>query len=179
METNTSLYFAYGSNMNVEQMRRRIPDARVVGRAVLKGWRVVERLYADIEKSSGGRVYGVLYLLSAKEMRRLDIYEGYPRTYECGKVVVHAEVMGSRSVRYRVPAYAYFMTKESRKAREGRRYPESYRATCAAGARFWGLPSAFGKRETVAADAERKNESAGCLRPPAALKWRGGGAKAI
>ena len=43
METNTSLYFAYGSNVNVEQMRRRIPDARVVGRAVLKGWRVVER----------------------------------------------------------------------------------------------------------------------------------------
>ena len=82
METNTSLYFAYGSNMNVEQMRRRIPDARVVGRAVLKGWRVVERLYADIEKSGGGRVYGVLYLLSAKEMRRLDTFEGYPRTYE-------------------------------------------------------------------------------------------------
>ena len=75
METNTSLYFAYGSNMDVEQMRRRIPDARVVGRAVLKGWRVAERLYADIEKSRGGRVYGVLYLLSENEMRHLDIFD--------------------------------------------------------------------------------------------------------
>ena len=147
METNTCLYFAYGSNMDPSQMRRRIPDARVVGRATLKGWRIAERLYADIEKERGGRVYGILYLLSVREMRRLDAYEGYPRTYECGKVVVHAEVMGSRSVRYRVPAYTYFMTKEARRTRNGRRYPESYRATCAAGARYWGLPSAFGKKE--------------------------------
>ena len=156
METNTSLYFAYGSNMNVEQMRRRIPDARVVGRAVLKGWRVVERLYADIEKSSGGRVYGVLYLLSAKEMRRLDTFEGYPRAYDCGKVIVHAEMMGSRSVRYRVPAYTYFMTPEKRKERDGRSYPPSYLETCSAGARHWGIPNVFRKPETDGSQTERR-----------------------
>ena len=176
METNTSLYFAYGSNMDPAQMRRRIPDARVVGRAVLKGWRIAERLYADIEKSRGGRVYGVLYLLSAKEMRRLDIYEGYPRTYECGKVVVHAEVMGSRSVRYRVPAYTYFMTKEARRTRSGRRYPESYRATCAAGARFWGLPSAFGKCASLAAAEAAPDASAAVFKPAAMPTAKGGDA---
>lgn len=179
METNTSLYFAYGSNMDPAQMRRRIPDARVVGRAVLKGWRIAERLYADIEKSRGGRVYGVLYLLSTKEMRRLDIFEGYPRTYECGKVVVHAEVMGSRSVRYRVPAYTYFMTEEARRARDGRRYPESYRATCAAGARFWGLPSAFGKCVSLAATESATAATAAVFRPTAAMPTAKGGDAAM
>ena len=156
MTPDTYLYFAYGSNMNVEQMRRRIPDARVVGRAVLKGWRVVERLYADIEKSGGGRVYGVLYLLSAKEMRRLDTFEGYPRTYECGKVVVHAEMMGSRSVRYSVPAYTYFMTPAKRKERDGRRYPPSYLETCSAGARHWGLPNVFRRADAEDSQTERR-----------------------
>ena len=53
---DTFLYFAYGSNMNPEQIRRRIPEARAVGRATLRGWKVVERLYADIERSRGSRV---------------------------------------------------------------------------------------------------------------------------
>ena len=42
--------------------RRRISEARAVGRATLRGWKLVERLYADIERSRGSRVEGVLYL---------------------------------------------------------------------------------------------------------------------
>ena len=53
-------YFAYGSNMNPDRIRERIPNARVVGRATIRGWRLVERLYADIERAKGGRVEGVL-----------------------------------------------------------------------------------------------------------------------
>ena len=74
MESQTYLYFAYGSNLNPERMRRRIPDARPVGRATLRGWRLVERLYADIEKARGGRVEGVLYLVTPTELRRLDAF---------------------------------------------------------------------------------------------------------
>ena len=33
------LYFAYGSNMSVGQMRARCPAARAVGPAQLDGWR--------------------------------------------------------------------------------------------------------------------------------------------
>ena len=71
-------YFAYGSNMNPERIRERIPMARTVGPAVILGWRLKERLYADIERSAGGRVDGVLYLLTQIEIFRLDEYEGYP-----------------------------------------------------------------------------------------------------
>ena len=141
---DTFLYFAYGSNLNPEQIRRRIPEARAVGRATLRGWRLVERLYADIERSRGSRVEGVLYLVTKTELHRLDLYEGYPNVYNCFKVIVHAELMGNPSVRYRVPAFTYAMTPETRKRRDGTPYPDWYRVTCATGARYWGLPNAFG-----------------------------------
>ena len=144
MESQTYLYFAYGSNLNPERMRRRIPDARPVGRATLRGWRLAERLYADIEKARGGRVEGVLYLVTPTELRRLDAYEGYPNIYNCVKVIVHAELMGNRMTRYRIPAFTYAMTPSTRKERNGKPYPEDYRIVCATGARYWGLPNAFG-----------------------------------
>ena len=124
MESHSYLYFAYGSNLNPERMRRRIPEARIVGRATLKGWRLVERLYADIEKSRGGSVDGVLYLVTPTELHRLDAYEGYPNIYDCILVSVHAELMGNRTKRYRVPAFTYAMTENTRKERDGKPYPE-------------------------------------------------------
>lgn len=36
----TKLYIAYGSNLNLEQMRRRCPTAELVGKTVLRGWRL-------------------------------------------------------------------------------------------------------------------------------------------
>ena len=146
---DTFLYFAYGSNLNPEQIRRRIPEARAVGRATLRGWKLVERLYADIERSRGSRVEGVLYLVTKTELHRLDLYEGYPSVYNCVKVIVHAELMGSRATRYRVPAFTYAMTPETRKLRDGKPYPDGYRITCATGARYWGLPNAFGALKPV------------------------------
>ena len=74
-------YFAYGSNMNPDRIRERIPGARLVGKAIIKGWKLAERLYADIERSRGARVEGVLYLVNETERFRLDSYEGYPHIY--------------------------------------------------------------------------------------------------
>ena len=149
METNTSLYFAYGSNMNPERIRQRIPEARPIGRATLRGWRLVERLYADIEKSRGSRVEGVLYLVTTTELHRLDAYEGYPNIYNCVEVFVDAELMGYRAMRYRVPAFTYAMTPKTRKEREGKTYPDDYRIVCATGARYWGIPNVFGALKPI------------------------------
>ena len=143
MPQQNFFYFAYGSNMNPERIRVRIPEARPVGRATLKGWRVVERLYADIERARGGRVEGVLYLVTPTELRRLDAYEGYPNIYDSFRVTVDAELMGLPT-RFRVPAFTYAMTAETRKERSGTKYPEDYRITCAVGASYWGLKKAFG-----------------------------------
>ena len=146
---DTFLYFAYGSNMNPERIRQRIPDVRPVGRATLMGWRLVERRYADIERARGCRVEGVLYLVTTTELHRLDSYEGYPNIYNCVRVIVHAELMGNRETRYRVPAFTYAMTERTRHEREGKPYPEDYRIVCATGARYWGLPNGFGALKPV------------------------------
>ncbi len=141
MNAPTFLYFAYGSNMNPERIRHRIPDARPVGRAALHGWKVVERLYADIERAKGERVNGVLYCVTPTELHRLDAYEGFPKIYDCIRVKVKAELMGDENIRYDVPAFTYVMTEATRRERNGKKYPTDYRITCAAGAMYWKLPS--------------------------------------
>ena len=46
-------YIAYGSNLSIEQMKVRTPDARIVGTGILKNWRLLFRTYATIEKFKG------------------------------------------------------------------------------------------------------------------------------
>ena len=134
-------YFAYGSNMNPERIRERIPMARTVGPAVILGWRLKERLYADIERSAGGRVDGVLYLLTQIEIFRLDEYEGYPRTYGC--VGVDAMI----DPEHKVSAFTYVLTDAAKRAREGQKYPEAYRLICSAGAQWHGIRDAFHRKD--------------------------------
>lgn len=46
---NLILYFAYGSNMEPVRMAWRCPGAYPLGRAVLRNYKLTERLYADID----------------------------------------------------------------------------------------------------------------------------------
>ena len=133
-------YFAYGSNMNPERIRERIPTARTVGPAFILGWRLKERLYADIERSAGGRVDGVLYLLSQIEIFRLDEYEGYPRTYGC--VGLDAII----DPEHKVSAFTYVLTNAARRERDGKKYPEDYRLICSAGAQWHGIRDAYHRK---------------------------------
>lgn len=130
-------YFAYGSNMNPDRIRERIPQARLVGTAFILGWRLKERLYADIERCPSGRVCGVLYLLTQTEILHLDVYEGYPRTYGC------VELDAMFDPEHKVSAFTYVMTEAARREREGQRYPETYRLICSAGAQWHGIRDEF------------------------------------
>ena len=105
-----TFYFAYGSNMNPVRIRQRIPQARLVGMATIKGWRLVERLYADIERAKGRTVEGVLYLVSQTELYRLDSYEGFPSVY--GSVKVNAWL----DAKHCVAAQTYMMTATTKAA---------------------------------------------------------------
>ena len=134
-------YFAYGSNMNPDRIRERIPQARVVGRATIYGWRLVERLYADIERAKGGRVEGVLYLVSDGEMYRLDAYEGYPRVYE--SIGVNAYLDST----HKVSAFTYSMTAATKRERDGKPYPKSYRLLCSTGANWHGVRNLFHRKD--------------------------------
>lgn len=77
-------YFAYGSNMNYEQMRR-ICGRRfmVLDMAALPGFEfgVDQRGYVNIRPKAGAEVMGVLYDLEQQALDMLDEFEGYPEVF--------------------------------------------------------------------------------------------------
>lgn len=92
----TTLYFAYGSNLDGAQMRRRCPQARRAGRAALWGYRIS---FAGHSRGWGGGVAtivqdpdavvrGILYRLPLTDLHALDGFEGVPFVYERDRLTV-------------------------------------------------------------------------------------------
>lgn len=133
----TYFYFAYGSNLNIEQMKQRCPDSIGISTAVLNGWKLVERTYADIEEAPGECVNGALYEISDQDLANLDRYEGYPKYY------TRKEIMVSDNSGTYCKAWVYIMTEECGKRRDRGCYSERYRKVCSDGAEYWGIPNAF------------------------------------
>ena len=77
------LYFAYGSNINLEQMRERCSDAKVVGPVTLADHELQFRgnCFATVAPKKGSIVHGLLWKLTPACVQALDRYEGYPRHY--------------------------------------------------------------------------------------------------
>lgn len=78
---NKRYYISYGSNLSVEQMAHRCPDAKVVGMAAIKDWKLVFRVHANIEPCAGRVVPVLIWEISGRDERNLDFYEGYPSYY--------------------------------------------------------------------------------------------------
>ena len=78
-------YFAYGSNLHHFQMKRRCQNCKFIKKMILKNYNLTFRSKygaADIEKKSGKKVYGALYIISKNAEKKLDIYEDYPTLYK-------------------------------------------------------------------------------------------------
>ena len=78
------LYFAYGSNLNHFQMKRRCKDSFFLKKFVLKGYRLNFRSKykaADIEKKRNSIVQGALFEISKSDEKKLDVYEDFPILY--------------------------------------------------------------------------------------------------
>ena len=78
-------YFAYGSNLHHDQMKRRCPKCRYIKKFVLNNFQLAFRNkggWADIEKRTNKKVYGALYIISKCAEIRLDKYEDYPIVYK-------------------------------------------------------------------------------------------------
>ena len=79
------LYFAYGSNLNLFQMKRRCKDSVFLKKYELKGYRLNFRSKyraADIEKSKNSFVTGALFEISKSDEKKLDVYEDFPVLYK-------------------------------------------------------------------------------------------------
>jgi len=71
-------YFAYGSNLWRHQMQERCPEHQVYGLGSLNNYRWIISLrgVANIIKSKGDRVFGIVYMISLQDEERLDECEG-------------------------------------------------------------------------------------------------------
>ncbi len=74
-------YIAYGSNMNLEQMKHRCPHSKRIGTGILKDWYLLFNIHLDIIESKGDEVPVVIWDIDEKDWKNLDMYEGYPKYY--------------------------------------------------------------------------------------------------
>jgi gamma-glutamylcyclotransferase (GGCT)/AIG2-like uncharacterized protein YtfP len=85
------LYFAYGSNMNLEHMRRLCGwHFRVLGPAKLKDYQFGPdgRGYANIRPKEKEEVWGVLFDLDQYSLDVLDQFEGFPDIFDRKQIKV-------------------------------------------------------------------------------------------
>lgn len=75
------VYIAYGSNMNMEQMAIRCPNAKPIGKYTLYDYKLEFRRVANIIKCKGAKTPVALWSITENCEKSLDRYEGYPRLY--------------------------------------------------------------------------------------------------
>jgi gamma-glutamylcyclotransferase (GGCT)/AIG2-like uncharacterized protein YtfP len=79
------LYFAYGSNLNHFQMKRRCKESVFLKKINLSNFKLTFRSKyraADIEPKKNSIVPGALFEISKSDEKKLDIYEDYPVLYK-------------------------------------------------------------------------------------------------
>ena len=74
------LYFAYGSNLHHEQMKKRCSGCKYLKKHILQDYRLTfrsELCVADIEYKKGSSVQGALFEITEKDETCLDKYEDF------------------------------------------------------------------------------------------------------
>ncbi|MFQ5781251.1 MAG: gamma-glutamylcyclotransferase family protein [Nitrospiria bacterium] len=102
------IYFAYGSNMDVDQMTARCPGSKMIGIAQLSHYTMAFTRWsrswnsatADILPDFGKTVYGVLYDLTLDDLKKMDRFADYPNSYIRQDILV-------RNKQERLPALTY------------------------------------------------------------------------
>ena len=102
-------YLAYGSNLSVEQMSHRTPDAKIVGTATLQGWQLLFRQYATIRENPDYVTPVLVWDISAQDEANLDVYEGFPNFYFKKELTVKVTPLGGGRAR-KLTAMVYIMT---------------------------------------------------------------------
>ena len=128
-------YIAYGSNLNVRQMKYRCPTAKIVGTAVIGDYELLYKgsktgSYLTIEKKKGSVVPVAVWEVTAANEHNLDIYEGYPNFYYKKNMKIRLSETGKM-----IDAFVYIMHEERKLG-----IPTSaYIRTCVDGYRQFGF----------------------------------------
>lgn len=132
-------YVAYGSNLNVEQMLRRCPSARIIGTSEIKDYQLMFKgsqtgAYLTIEPREGSNVPVAAWEVTAEDERALDRYEGFPRFYY--KAEMKLPIKGIRSGKIRTRTVFVYIMHEDRSFGIPSRY---YMEVCRDGYKAFGF----------------------------------------
>lgn len=133
-------YFAYGSNLDQQQMKERCSKARFIKRVYLENYEFVYDGYsvyrkwavANIVAKEGAIVWGALYEITEEDLEKLNKHEGYPASYKREKLIVKDD----EGKEYK--AWVYL-----RSPQEKGKSSEEYRNIIIKGARRIGLPENY------------------------------------
>jgi gamma-glutamylcyclotransferase (GGCT)/AIG2-like uncharacterized protein YtfP len=108
------LYFAFGSNLNRKQIKRRCKNSRFISRHILKNYQLVFRSKygaADIQRKKGSSVLGAIYDINKADEKKLDVYEEFPKVY----VKKYFKILGKKVM-------FYYMSNKTKQTEPSRRY---------------------------------------------------------
>ena len=108
-------YIAYGSNLNIRQMRFRCPGAKPIGISAIPDYELLFKgsktgAHLTIEPKDGGLVPVAVWEVTADDEKHLDIYEGYPNFYYKKEVRLPIRLANGKTKK--VTAFVYIMHEE-------------------------------------------------------------------
>jgi len=151
-------YIAYGSNLNINQMKRRCPTARVIGTGFIEDYELLFKGsktgdYLTIEKAEGKSLPVAIWKVTELDEQALDRYEGYPTFYY--KADVEIDIKGIKTGKeYRKKAFVYIMH-EDRDVGMPSKY---YVMTCLEGYKTFGFSPKY-LEDAVLKSMEVSNEN--------------------
>lgn len=117
-------YIAYGSNLNVKQMKVRCPQSEIIGTGEIKDYELLFKgsktgAYLTIEKKKGSTVPVAVYQVSETDEKNLDRYEGFPHFYYKSEFTIPVELKTGTE---NITAFAYIMHEERKIAKPSAMY---------------------------------------------------------
>ena len=136
-------YLAYGSNLNVRQMKWRCPTAKAIGTAVIKDYELLFKgsktgSYLTIEPKAGAEVPVAVWSVEPSDELNLDRYEGYPHFYYKKELMLPIKGIRTGIIRNR-KAFVYIMHEDRPLGLPSYSYVE----TCAEGYHTFGFDTEF------------------------------------
>lgn len=109
-------YVAYGSNLNIHQMKMRCPGARIIGTSVIENYQLLFKgsktgSYLTIEPKDGAKVPVAVWEVTRTNEMALDRYEGYPNFYYKKEMILNVKGIVTGKMRRRT-AFIYIMHEE-------------------------------------------------------------------
>ena len=135
-------YLAYGSNLNIRQMRYRCPTAKHIGITAIPDYELLYKgsktgAYLTIEPKKDGLVPIAVWEVTEADEKRLDAYEGCPTFYYKKELRLPVKLRNGKTKK--VDAFIYIMHEERRHG-----IPSlTYIRTCEEGYRNFGFDTKF------------------------------------